>query len=100
LSQIYPLLFRLGHIIEPKGSSKNPLTLRREVAIMSLANFDDIYGICCDWEMESVFEDVIMVGLNRLSSDTFTYTMTSRGNRLGEIAGKEMLNEKREVVLV
>ncbi|MCQ6282006.1 hypothetical protein [Bacillus sp. EB600] len=67
---------------------------------MSLADFNDIYGICSDWEMESVFENVLMVGLNRLSSDTFTYTMTSRGNLLGEIADKEMLNEKREVVLV
>ncbi|PWT94775.1 MAG: hypothetical protein C5B52_19240 [Bacteroidetes bacterium] len=67
---------------------------------MSLADFDDIYMICKEWEMEGVFEDVIMAGLNGLSSDFLTYQLTSRTNRWGEIAEKESLNENRDAVLV
>jgi hypothetical protein len=67
---------------------------------MSLADFDDIYMICNEWEMESVFEDLIMSHLNSLSSDFLTYQLTSRGNRWEEIPEKEILNVQRDEVLV
>lgn len=67
---------------------------------MSLADFDDIYAICKEWEMETVFEDLILSGLNGLSSDSLTFKLTSRTNRWEEIAEKESLNVQRDVVLV
>jgi hypothetical protein len=67
---------------------------------MSLADFDDIYMICNDWEMETVFEDLIMSHLNGLSSDLLTYQLTSRSNRWVEIPEKEIVNVKRDEVLV
>jgi hypothetical protein len=67
---------------------------------MSLADFDDIYMICKEWEMETVFEDLIVSGLNGLSSDLLTYQLTARTNRWGEITEKEILNVKRDEVLV
>jgi hypothetical protein len=67
---------------------------------MSLADFEDIYMICNEWEMESVFEDLIMSHLNGLSSDLLTYQLTSRGNRWEEIPEKEILNVKRDEILV
>lgn len=66
--------------------------------MMSLADFNDIYMICKEWETETVFEDVIITGLNGLSTDSLTYKLTSRTNRWAEIPEKE--NVKREVVLI
>ncbi|MDP4104291.1 MAG: hypothetical protein Q8935_05000 [Bacillota bacterium] len=67
---------------------------------MSLADFDDIYMICNEWEMQSVFEDLILSHLNGLSSDLLTYQLTSRSNRWEEFAEKEINNIKRDEVLV
>jgi hypothetical protein len=67
---------------------------------MSLADFDDIYMICNEWEMQSVFEDLILSHLSGLSSDLLTYQLTSRSNRWEEIAEKEISNIKRDEVLV
>jgi hypothetical protein len=67
---------------------------------MSLADFDDIYMICNEWEMESVFEDLIMSHLNGLYNDLLTYQLTSRSNRLEEIPEREIINVKRDEVLV
>lgn len=68
--------------------------------IMSLADFDDVFKICCDWETEVLFQDVIMTGLNGQSSDLLTYQLTSRMNRLEATDEKDLLNLKREGVLI
>jgi hypothetical protein len=67
---------------------------------MSLAEFDDLYMICLDWDHEVVFEDVIMQGLNGRSSESVTFTITTPTHRWGDIAEKELLELKREGVLV
>jgi hypothetical protein len=68
--------------------------------MMSLADFNDIYSICLDWDTEDVFEDIIMQSLIGRSSDSLTFTVTSRTNRWGEMAEKELESLKRDPVLV
>lgn len=68
--------------------------------MMSLTDFDDLYRVCMDWETKDVFEDVIMQGLNGHSSDSLTFTVTSRTNRWGEMVEKELESLKRDPVLV
>ena len=61
---------------------------------MSLADFDDIYRLCCDCNKEGVYEDVTMMRLNQLSSNSLTYPNNFTLNALEEI------EEKRDEVLV
>jgi hypothetical protein len=67
---------------------------------MSLADFDDVCRVCSDWDKEGMFDDVITVRFNQLTGDSFTIPKTSRLNRWGEIAEKEMLNEMKDGVLI
>lgn len=61
---------------------------------MSLADFDDFYRICSDCNKEGMYEDVMMMGLNQLSSNSFTYPNNFTLDSLEEIA------EKKDEVLI
>ena len=65
----------------------------KEVLTMSLADFDDIYRLCSDCNKEGVYEDVTMMRLNQLSSNSLTDPNNFTLDALGEI-------EKRDEVLV
>lgn len=65
---------------------------------MSLIDFNDFYFICCDCDKDDVYEDVIMVSSSHVSMDPLPYPDSSR--RWWEMAVKEILNEKKDGVLV
>jgi hypothetical protein len=77
-----------------KGRNVSFPFIEKEVLTMSLADFDDIYRLCSDFNKEGVYEGVTMMRLNQLTSNSLTYPNNFTLDALGEI------EEKRAEVLV
>jgi hypothetical protein len=67
--------------------------------VMSFADFDDIYMICCDSEKAGLYEDLHHV--NHLYDDIVKDFLLLRTNRWWEEAEKEIKAElEKETVLI
>lgn len=68
---------------------------------MSLADFNDIYWICCEWNKSILHEDVVKLRADKLLVDAATDTPFTRSSSWWEMAKIEILHEKeRESVLL
>ena len=66
---------------------------------LRLADFDDIYRICCDFDKAGRSEDMLKLGIDSLSRDSVTDPLLTHSNHWWELAEKEILQENRENVL-
>jgi hypothetical protein len=80
--------------------SISSILFRKEVLIMSFADFNDIYRICSNYDDDEHLKDMVKLGMDMTPGSSAANLPAGSSNRWWELAEKEIKQERKETVLI